>query len=86
MPWLQCYPAAGVNLVRRAVSIALFLIVARLTAHLINKTGVPGNAGGFSLHAGVPVRANQRNERERLCRYISRPRPASSGNEADSAR
>ncbi len=33
----------------------------------------PGNVGGFSLHAGVAVRANQRNKRERLCRYISRP-------------
>ena len=29
--------------------------------------------GGFSLHAGVAVRANQRNTRERLCRYVSRP-------------
>jgi hypothetical protein len=29
--------------------------------------------GGFSLHAGVAVRANQRNKRERLCRYIARP-------------
>jgi hypothetical protein len=29
--------------------------------------------GGFSLHAGVAVRANQRNKRERVCRYISRP-------------
>ncbi len=29
--------------------------------------------GGFSLHAVVAVRANQRNKRERLCRYISRP-------------
>ena len=28
--------------------------------------------GGFSPHAGVAVRANQRNEREQLCRYISR--------------
>jgi len=34
---------------------------------------VPGNVGGFSLHAGVAVRANQRNKRERLCRTISRP-------------
>ena len=37
------------------------------------QAGAAGNAGGFSLHAGVAVRANQRNERERLCRYISRP-------------
>jgi len=27
----------------------------------------------FSLNAGVAVRANQRNKRERLCRTISRP-------------
>jgi len=36
------------------------------------QAGAAGNAGGFSLHAGVAVRANQRNKRERLCRYISR--------------
>ena len=29
--------------------------------------------GGFSLHAGVAVRANQHSKRERLCRYIARP-------------
>jgi hypothetical protein len=28
---------------------------------------------GFRLHAAVAVRANQRNKRERLCRYIGRP-------------
>ena len=31
------------------------------------------NAGGFSLHAGVAVRANDRGTLERLCRYITRP-------------
>jgi hypothetical protein len=29
--------------------------------------------GGFSLHAGVAARADERNKLERLCRYISRP-------------
>jgi hypothetical protein len=28
---------------------------------------------GFSLHAGVAARANERKKLERLCRYISRP-------------
>ena len=28
---------------------------------------------GFSLHAGVAARADERNKLERLCRYISRP-------------
>jgi hypothetical protein len=28
---------------------------------------------GFSLHAGVAVRADDRKKLERLCRYISRP-------------
>ena len=28
---------------------------------------------GFSLHAGVAARADERKKRERLCRYISRP-------------
>ena len=32
-----------------------------------------GEAGGFSLHAGVSARAHQRAKLERLCRYISRP-------------
>jgi hypothetical protein len=32
-----------------------------------------GKVGGFSLHAGVAARANEREKLERLCRYISRP-------------
>jgi hypothetical protein len=32
-----------------------------------------GKVAGFSLHAGVAARADQRQELERLCRYISRP-------------
>jgi hypothetical protein len=32
-----------------------------------------GEAGGFSLHAGVAAKAQERNKLERLCRYISRP-------------
>ena len=35
-------------------------------------------AGGFSLHAGVAARANERDKIERLCRYIARPALASS--------
>ncbi len=34
---------------------------------------VPGKVSGFSLHAGVAARADQRDKLERLCRYISRP-------------
>jgi hypothetical protein len=30
-------------------------------------------AGGFSLHAGVDIAANQREKLERLCLYVSRP-------------
>jgi hypothetical protein len=30
-------------------------------------------AGGFSLHAGVPIAPHQREKLERLCRYVSRP-------------
>jgi len=30
-------------------------------------------ANGFSLHAGVSCEGHQKNKRERLCRYISRP-------------
>jgi hypothetical protein len=33
----------------------------------------PGNVAGFSLHAGVAVKRNQREKLERLCRYICRP-------------
>ena len=32
-----------------------------------------GKVGGFSLHAGVAARADERETLERLCRYISRP-------------
>ena len=32
-----------------------------------------GKVGGFSLHAGVAARADQRDKLERLCRYICRP-------------
>ena len=32
-----------------------------------------GRVAGFSLHAGVAARADQRKKLERLCRYISRP-------------
>lgn len=32
-----------------------------------------GKAAGFSLHAGVAARADERQKLERLCRYISRP-------------
>ena len=33
-------------------------------------------ANGFSLHAGVSCEGNQKDKRERLCRYISRPAAA----------
>jgi hypothetical protein len=33
----------------------------------------PGNAAGFSLHAGVAAKAHERDKLERLCRYITRP-------------
>jgi hypothetical protein len=32
-----------------------------------------GSVSGFSLHAGVAARADERKKLERLCRYISRP-------------
>ena len=30
-------------------------------------------ASGFSLHAGVACKSDERKKRERICRYISRP-------------
>jgi hypothetical protein len=36
-------------------------------------TTVVGEVSGFSLHAGVATRANEREKLERLCRYITRP-------------
>ena len=35
--------------------------------------GRTAQVGGFSLHAGVAARADERKKLERLCRYISRP-------------
>ena len=34
---------------------------------------LPGNVAGFSLHAGVSAKADERDKLERLCRYIARP-------------
>jgi len=36
-------------------------------------SGSVGEAAGFSLHAGVATKANERTKLERLCRYITRP-------------
>jgi hypothetical protein len=36
-------------------------------------TTAVGKAAGFSLHAGVATKANERAKLERLCRYITRP-------------
>ena len=36
-------------------------------------TTVVGEVSGFSLHAGVATKANERSKLERLCRYITRP-------------
>jgi hypothetical protein len=36
-------------------------------------TDTLGEVAGFSLHAGVAAKAQERNKLERLCRYISRP-------------
>ncbi len=36
-------------------------------------SGLVGEAAGFSLHAGVATKANERTKLERLCRYITRP-------------
>lgn len=38
-----------------------------------------GKVAGFSLHAGVAAKANQRDKLERLCRYITRPAIAGNG-------
>jgi len=32
-----------------------------------------GTVAGFSLHAGIAIRAKERDKLERLCRYIARP-------------
>ena len=37
------------------------------------ETPATRNVAGFSLHAGVAAKANQRDKLERLCRYITRP-------------
>jgi hypothetical protein len=36
-------------------------------------SGILGQVAGFSLHAGVASRGDQRGKLERLCRYIARP-------------
>jgi len=39
----------------------------------VDETPASGRVAGFSLHAGVAAKANQRDKLERLCRYITRP-------------
>ncbi len=36
-------------------------------------SGQVAQVSGFSLHAGIAARADQRSKAERLCRYIARP-------------
>lgn len=36
-------------------------------------TGLVSKQAGFSLHAGVACKSNQRKKLERLCRYVARP-------------
>ena len=36
-------------------------------------TCTAGHAAGFSLHAGVATKAHERDQLERLCRYVARP-------------
>ena len=43
-----------------------------------DERGELATAAGFSLHAGVAAKANERDKVERLCRYIARPALASS--------
>jgi hypothetical protein len=38
-----------------------------------SSTSTAGKVAGFSLHAGVAAKAQQRDKLERLCRYITRP-------------
>ena len=38
-----------------------------------DETPATGNVAGFSLHAGVAAKADQRDKLERLCRYVTRP-------------
>ncbi|MFK7887825.1 MAG: transposase, partial [Gammaproteobacteria bacterium] len=43
-----------------------------------NAPGELANAAGFSLHAGVSIRAGDRDKLERLCRYVARAAVADS--------
>ena len=38
-----------------------------------SQKGLVANLSGFSLHAGVAIKANQRDKLEKICRYIARP-------------
>ena len=38
-----------------------------------NSSKLVSKQSGFSLHAGVACKSNQRKKLERLCRYITRP-------------
>jgi hypothetical protein len=54
-------------------AILVSLFVARINRRYLVVAAVAIGANMFSLHAGVSCEGNQRNKRERLCRYIARP-------------
>jgi hypothetical protein len=60
----------------RGEMLTLQTVPPRLPGPEVDPNGA-ARAGGFSLHAGVDIAANQREKLERLCRYVSRPPVAS---------
>ena len=58
---------------------ALTLRAVPASDHRAKSSELVSKQAGFSLHAGVACRSNQRKKLERLCRYITRPAIAEHG-------
>ena len=61
--------AFGTNAGRKALS----LQAVPMNNHQKKSSDLVSKQSGFSLHAGVACKSNQRKKLERLCRYIMRP-------------
>jgi hypothetical protein len=61
--------AFGPNVGKKALTLQTLPSIVESGKH----RGQLGKRAGFSLHAGVACKANQRKKLERLCRYITRP-------------
>jgi len=66
-----------IDLGAQNIDVDIRLVIYNQLEGLAERNAVDGfivcETAGFSLHAGVATKANERTKLERLCRYITRP-------------